>query len=257
MTLDIVKAIAGLSPESVQIHSEQYEKISEQLNGLYRDLVMDEYRIDVLVEMILGFKPEPHHIQMMEWQTTYQEGLLLGWRGAAKTTFCTVARCLFEILHNPDIRILIVSDATDQAKIMLRQIKSHLKSNEKFISVFGDWTTGASLWSETEITVNRRKAHHGEPTVMVAGIGTALPSRHFDLIIADDLVTEDNSQTEGQRQKVHDYFYKTLFPTLESPYGRLYAIGTRSAHVLQLESREVCLPDTMHPLGGELLLPSR
>jgi hypothetical protein len=188
---------------------------------------MDENRVDILAEFVLGYAPQPFHKEMIEWQNTYQEGLLLAWRGAAKTTFCTIARCVFEILHNPNIRILLVSDAVDQARGMLRQIKSHFERNSILRSVFGDYVTKAPIWSDNAITVNKRTAHFGEPTIFVAGTGTALPSRHYDLIIGDDLVTEDNSQTETQRQKLNDYFYRTLFPTLESPNGRMYIIGTR------------------------------
>jgi hypothetical protein len=220
-------AIAAFNPAGAATYNDEFEQQQEQTDALIRDMVLEEGRIEVLAQFVLGYPPQSFHLEMMAWQEQVQEGLLLAWRGAAKTTFCTIARAIFEILHNPNIRILIVADAVDQAKMMLRQIKSHFTKNEKFRRIFGDYSTGAEVWSETEITVNKRTAHHGEPTIMVAGIGTALPSRHFDLIIADDLVTEDNAATEGQREKVKNYFYKTLFPTLMSPHGRLYVIGTR------------------------------
>jgi len=219
--------IAKFDPAGTAIYNDEFEQQQEQTDALIRDLVLEEMRIEVLAQFVLGFEPQPFHNEMMEWQDDVQEGMLLAWRGAAKTTFCTIARCIFEIIHDPNIRILIVSDAESQSKTMLRQIKSHFTKNEKLRRIFGDYSTGAEVWSETEITVNKRTAHHGEPTIMVAGIGTALPSRHFDLILADDLVTEENAATEGQRDKVKNYFYKTLFPTLMSPNGRLYVIGTR------------------------------
>lgn len=189
-------------------------------------MVLDGERQDILAEYVLGYVPQEFHCEMMAWQAAHQEGMCLAWRGAAKTTFLTIARCIYEILQNPNVRILLVSDAQDQAKTILRSIKAHLKS-EKFQKTFGDYITGAEVWTETEITVNKKTSMAGEPTIMCAGIGTTLPTRHFDVILADDLVTEDNSQTEGQRQKTHNYFYKTLLPTLMSPHGRLWVIGTR------------------------------
>lgn len=189
-------------------------------------MVLEDGQLDILAEYVLKFVPQTFHCEMIAWQSAHQEGMLLAWRGAAKTTFLTIARCIFEILRDPNVRILLVSDAQDQAKTILRSIKAHLKG-EEFQRVFGDYVTGAEVWTETEITVNKRTSMAGEPTIMCAGIGTTMPSRHFDLIIADDLVTEDNSQTEGQRQKVHSYFYKTLLPTLMSPHGRMWVIGTR------------------------------
>lgn len=194
--------------------------------AITRKMVMEDGRQDILAEYVLGYVPQEFHCEMMVWQQAHQEGLLLAWRGAAKTTFCTVARCIYEIIHNPNVRILLASDAQDQAKTILRSIKAHLKS-DKFKDTFGDYVTGAAVWTETEIMVNRRTSMAGEPTIMCAGIGTTLPTRHFEVIIADDLVTEDNSQTEGLREKTHNYFYKTLLPALMSPHGKLWVIGTR------------------------------
>jgi phage terminase large subunit-like protein len=50
--------------------------------------------------------------------------------------------------------------------------------------------------------------------------------RHYDIIIGDDLVTDENSDTEGQRKTTHNWFYKTLLPCLE-PDGKMWIIGTR------------------------------
>ncbi len=192
-------------------------------------MILEDGRIDILCKYVLKFpfEAQPFHRTMMKWQSAHDEGLCLAWRGAAKTSFLTIARVIYEILKDPDIRILLVSEAEGQSKTFLRQIKSHFRNNETLKEVFGDYYTDAETWSETEIIVNKRTKHYGEPTVMCAGIGTTLPSRHYDIILADDLVTEENAATEGQRKKTHDYFYKTLLPTLMSPHGRLWVIGTR------------------------------
>jgi len=172
---------------------------------------------------------------------------LLGWRGAAKTTFCTISRCIFEILQNPNVRILLASEAVDQSKIFLRSIKSHFENNERFREIFGDYVKGASVWAETEITVNKRTSHAGESTILCTGMGTALPSRHFDIIIVDDLVTMGNSATEGQRKRTLNYYYATLLPTLDTPHGRLWVIGTRwheedlHGHLQKFDFASACL----------------
>jgi predicted phage terminase large subunit-like protein len=57
-------------------------------------------------------------------------------------------------------------------------------------------------------------------------------SLHYDLILADDLVNEENSRTESQRDKVKTWYYKTLIPCLE-PEGRIFIVGTRY-HFLDL-----------------------
>lgn len=208
-------------------YAEEFVRIRTDLYAEIRTLVLEQGRIDILAQFVLGYDPRPFHREMMEWQSSHQEGLLLAWRGSGKTTYCTITRCIFEIIRNPNVRILLASDAVAQGQTFLRAIKSHLKHDEKFRAIFGDYVTGARTWTESEITVNRRTSHAGEPTIMCVGVGTTLPSRHFDIIICDDLVTEGNSSTEVQRSKIHNYFYGTLFPTLESPHGKLWVLGTR------------------------------
>lgn len=202
-------------------------EIQRAQDAVIRELVLEHGRVDVLGKYVLDYELPDHVYDMLEFQDMYQEGMILGWRGSRKTTWCTVTRVISEVLRDPNIRILLVSDAVEQAKTFIRIIKSHLEHNKKLRRIFGDFSSGSSLWTDTGFIVNRRTRHVGEPTVMGAGTGTTMPSRHFDLIIADDLVTEDNSRSEGERRKARDYYYKTLYPTLESPDGKLYVLGTR------------------------------
>ncbi len=64
------------------------------------------------------------------------------------------------------------------------------------------------------------------------GVGGPVASRHYDLILADDIVDEENSRTEVQREKVRTWWYKTLVPCCE-PEGRIFLTGTRY-HYLDL-----------------------
>jgi hypothetical protein len=163
---------------------------------------------------------------MMAFQDEEDEGMILGFRGAAKTTYCTVTRAIGEILINPDVRILFASDAAEQAKTFLRGVKQHFEENETLRDIFGDFVAGARVWAEGEIVVNRRRKIMNESTITCVGTDTTLPGRHFDIIVGDDIVTDDNSQTPGQRTKVHNWFYRTLLPCLD-PQGRMWILGTR------------------------------
>jgi len=202
-----------------------------------RELVLEHDRIDVLAKYVLGYAPEDFHREMLEWQQANDEGLLLAFRGAAKTIYCNTAYCIWAILKNPDIAILLAADAANQAQTFLREIKGHFERNEKLRAIFGDYVSGAQKWAENEIIVNKRQTIRKESTITCIGTETVLPGRHFDIIIGDDLVTEDNARTETQREKLKTFFYKTLMPCLSPKMtcggafkgmrGRLYVIGTR------------------------------
>lgn len=218
--------LTGETPVSSILNSLQASRDSKREQ--IRELVIEHRRFDILAKYVLGYEPEDFHLDMMQWQEETDEGLLLGFRGAAKTTYCTITRAIGEILCDGNIRILFASDAQEQAKTFLRGVKLHFEQNRKLKEIFGDYYEGATRWAEHEITVNRRTDFSiREATITCVGTDTTLPGRHFDLIIGDDLVTKDNSQTPGQRKKVHDWFYETLMPCLESPHGRMWIIGTR------------------------------
>jgi hypothetical protein len=208
-----------------------FERARAARNDMLRQLVIEHRRIDILCEYILRGENGDHamwfHQEMLEWQDQHEEGMILAFRGARKTSYLTIARAILEILCDANVRILFTSDAADQAKTFLRGVKSHFEQNEELREVFGDYSSGAPKWADGEIIVNRRTAvGMKEGTITCVGMETALLGRHFDVIIADDLVTDENSLTEGQREKVKNFYYKTLLPALE-PKGRQWIIGTR------------------------------
>lgn len=210
----------------------EIRNVAQEEDKLIRYLVLEERRVDVLAEYVLDsgdgkFTPAAHHKSMIQWQDLNQKGLLLAGRGMAKSQYCTIARIILEILCNPNIRILLVSDSIGQSQDFLRGIKAQFEHNLKLKRIFGDYMTDAPIWAESRITVPQRTQHSKEPTVTCAGLKTSLPGRHFDLIIADDIVTDKNALSETERERVKRYYYNTLEPTLEHPHGRMYVIGTR------------------------------
>lgn len=223
-TLTPDEMAAAYGPFSI----ERYEQARADKHAVIRELVLEHRRLDVLCEYVLGGDPPTwFHREMLEFQDANDEALFLAFRGARKTAYLTIARAIMEILCDGNVRILFASDAADQAKTFLRGVKSHFERNEELRAVFGDYVTGAEKWADGEIIVNRRTAvGMKEGTITCVGQETALLGRHFDVIIADDLVTDENSITEGQREKVKNYYYKTLLPALE-PRGKMWVIGTR------------------------------
>lgn len=221
----------------IGVLTDKYQSTIEKSYAAIRELVLEHDRIDVLCKYVLGYDPEDFHREMLDWQMGNDEGLLLAFRGAAKTIYCNTAYCIWAILKNPNVAILLTADAAEQAKTFLRDIKGHFERNQKLRAIFGDYCTGAKKWADGEIIVNRRDTIRKESTVTCIGHETTLPGRHFDIIIADDLVTEENSRTDGQREKMKTFFYKTLMPCLspkmtcggcfDGERGRLFVIGTR------------------------------
>ena len=199
-----------------------YEKELAKKTGK-RDLIW-------LMERVLGYpKMGAVHSQvqifLQRLLQTRRSGLLLLPRTHLKTTEVTIAWTIQRILNNPDIRIFITNEKLGNAVSFLREIKSHFEKNEQFRSLYGDYTNADSKWTETQIIVRPRKKNFKEPTIQVGSVETSLVSQHYDLIIADDLVSRENINTKERMDKVKQY-WKDMFSLLE-PGGITVAVGTR------------------------------
>lgn len=181
-------------------------------------------RFDFFCVAVCKYVVTPFHARMIaHWMTT-NHGMVLAPRGSGKSLILDVAYCLWRIINNPDIRICISSKSGPQAKSFLQLIKQHIENNQDFITLFGDLK--GDTWNEDEILIKTRTKILKEPTIITKSVGSGIPGFHFDLIIADDLCDLENTATELQRQKMRDWFYIVLEPTLE-PSGELRVIGTR------------------------------
>lgn len=208
-------------------------------NAWIRDMVLNHHRRDILANLVLGYEVQPHHLRIMRHQHRWRKSMVLVWRGAGKSTVGTIVECIFQILLDRNRRILLASKTGGNAEGFLAEIKGHFEKNERLREIFGDYV-GTEQWGNDAIIVLGRTKPFKEPTINTVGIGGAVASKHYDIIIADDLVDEENSRTKHQREKMLDWWYKVLMPTLEPPIdpkrykkpgdrfiGGLKVIGTR------------------------------
>jgi hypothetical protein len=130
--------------------------------------------------------------------------LQLAPRGFGKSTILTITRAVYEILRNPNVRILIAANTQLQAEVFLREIKAHFERNERLREYFGNFVS-EDKWDTREIVVAPRTSTAKESTITCVGVGGPVASRDYDLIIADDLVDEENARTETQRERVRTW----------------------------------------------------
>lgn len=190
-----------------------------------RRRIIDDGRLDILANEILGYHLQPFHLAMLHFSVMHHESLQLAFRGAGKTTSVEIVRIIHDILSNPDVRILIVSKTAGFAQDILREIKQHFMENERLRDVFGDLVDDRK-WDAAEIQVRGRSKPMKESTVTCVGVGGQLIGKHFDKVYGDDLVDEDNSRTEIQRNTIKTWYYKVMHPTME-PHCELHLFGTR------------------------------
>lgn len=184
-----------------------------------------ESDINVFSEKIIGFKLQSFHRKWVRFQIKNRKSVILGPRGFAKSTSCNITYCLWRLIKNPNLRILIVSNTHSQAQAFLSEIKQHIENNETFKEVFPEIMPG-SRWTDSEIVLSAKTSITKEANISALGAGGPIVSKHVDLLLVDDIVNEENSRTETQRKKLESWFYQTLMPTLE-PDGKIHILGTR------------------------------
>jgi len=176
----------------------------------------------------LGYELQWFHKEWLEFQTLNRQSLILAPRGHGKSTICTISYPLWRLLGDPALRILIVSNTSDQACSFLREIRSQLESNPWMLARFGN--LAGRPWSESQLNLCLRHSASKEANLTAMGVLGPVIARHYDMIILDDVVDEQNSASQAQRQKLEQWYYKTLLPCLE-PAGEIHIVGTRYHHL--------------------------
>jgi predicted phage terminase large subunit-like protein len=212
-----------------------YEHYRGMGNEWLRRQIIDNRRIDILAEAILGYTVQPFHRRMLQFQFHHPDNLQLVFRGAGKSTMCTITKCIWYLLADPNLRIVIASKTAANAEGFLKEVKTHFETNERLAEVFGPYYDARKVnkWDNREIEVLPRTEVHKEASVTCVGFEGTIVSKHYDVEFSDDLVDEDNARTLYMRDKLRTWYYKTLDPTIEprsssSPYvGDRHRLGTR------------------------------
>ena len=141
------------------------------------------------------------------------------------TTFCH-AFPIWAICNIPNVRILLVSKTSGQANKLLGTIRSELKNNEKILQDYGSLITnkgeGGAIWCKRDKAGRKLK----DPTVEAVGALGAITGGHFDIIIVDDMLDDENTKTEGRMEAMDNWFYGTIGQLVE-PSTQMFVIGTR------------------------------
>jgi hypothetical protein len=151
-----------------------------------------------------------------------------------KSTVITYAGSIQKVLQDPNVTIGIFSHTKPIAKGFLRQIQKDFESNEELRSLFPDifWENperDAPSWSlDNGITV-RRSSNAREATIEAHGLVDGQPtSRHFSLLLYDDVVTRESVSTPEQITKTTEAW--ELSDNLGAVHGVKWHVGTRYSY---------------------------
>lgn len=152
-------------------------------------------------------------------------------RGGAKTSLLrvfTAQRVSYAISRT----IMYVSVSQQHAVLSVRWLKRQITYNTKWAQLFG--LRKGEKWSDEIIEI-----YHGvdETPITIMAMGITGQIRGFnvddyrpDLIIADDVLNEENTATPEQRKKLSDLFFgalqNSLAPSSECPQAKMVLLQT-------------------------------
>lgn len=148
-----------------------------------------------------------------------------------KSTLITFGLTIRDILVNPEITVGIFSHTRPMAKSFLTQIKREFENNTFLQDLFPDVLyknpqRDAPKWSLDDGIIVRRKNNPKESTIEAWGLVDGQPtSKHFSLLVYDDVVTQESVTTPEMIAKVTDAWSLSL--NLGSQDGVKRHIGTR------------------------------
>lgn len=235
MTYEQPSEISQPKPYEGWLRQLNLDQLSEQdRETIHEQALQALARTDIygFGEYVFGYHAADHHRAMVsainEAIEKKQSTVILLPRGGAKTTWGNTIFLSKYIADNPDVRVGLVSNTARQANDFSRAIKWTFESNPRFRDLYGNLVSSAK-WTDVEWLRAGSKWHGSKDVTLYAvGAGGAVISKRFDILLCDDILDEENTTNVEQREKIENWFFKTLLPTLV-PGGVVVLLGTRWA----------------------------
>ena len=162
-------------------------------------------------------------------------------RSHLKTTIAATLYPLWLASNDPNIRILIISNSSDNAQMTVRSLRQIIDSHPLWRAVYSDLipdTNSKSVkWTDERASLRRTAIGLPECTFEAAGIGTNIIRRHYDVIIEDDSVAPKKDELSGTElmpsrteiEKAINFHRLTIPLLVDFDSGQRICIGTRWA----------------------------
>lgn len=209
-------------------------ELAEQVRML-RMAQLDEARRDVcsFAELALpeeatgrAIRNAPFHVAWQRHFDVHRHAVLVAPIEHGKTQQ-VVARLLWTLGRNPELRVGLISNTAGQAQKVLRAVRAHIERNEVLREVFPRLrrsTSSEDPWHGHAITIERSTVSK-DPSIQALGAYGQIVGSRLDLIVIDDVLDLENSRVLEQREKLVEWFDTSVLTRLTDG-GRIMIIGT-------------------------------
>lgn len=208
---------------------------SEELRLEMRELALSS--LFYLCKVVLGytkFRASPHGefceaADFVEQNPHLNRTLFLAPRDTYKTSAWTIGRAVQRGCKDPNTRGLILADTGLNATRFGIEIKNHFQFNALLQWLFPEvipTNFNSVRWNAKELVLNRT-APWRDPTFDMMGAEGGIESRHYDWIIADDLVTEKHLKSDTEMDSLIKWIGGLESLLISDMESRIDFVGSR------------------------------
>lgn len=193
---------------------EAYPDTPEGFGNLLYDVIVD----------LLGFNCTWLQLDIGAFlaDRTHRYKMIQAQRGQAKTTI-TAVYAVFRMIHDPTTRVLIISSGSDMATEISNWVIQIIYGMEELRCLRPDRSAGDRCSVKAFDVHHELKGPEKSPSLACIGITSNMQGKRADLLIADDVESSKNSQTEVQRERLK---HLTLDFTSICSKGDIIYLGT-------------------------------
>lgn len=142
---------------------------------------------------------------------------------AHNTQQISIARTLFELGNNNNLRFALVSNTKEQAGKVLSAIKGYIEQSEELKLIFPDLKKGKP-WGEYRINVETGIPKK-DPSIQVCGVHGNILGARIDRLGLDDILDYENCKSPTGRKDLKEWYKSTLAGRLTKK-ARIRCVGT-------------------------------
>lgn len=149
----------------------------------------------------MRFKLKDFHVEGLRLCANEgEQRVIIEWPAAfGKSTHISKHYPIWLLCMNPNVQVLLGCQNQNHADARLAVIKAELEGNDALISDFGPFKS-EGLWRESEINIAARTIISKDPTIATFGAGASIMGRRATHVVADDIVTPENSGANVEDQ---------------------------------------------------------
>lgn len=184
---------------------------------------------------ICGFKDMTpgFHGRLAAWteaniRTGNRKMMVLSSRVFFKTSLMCISMAVWLIINNPEVRILIMQQSQEKVREVMNAIRGILRGST-FTHYFPELVPRPhDRFSDHAIDVPRQ-GNYPESTISARGINSAITGGHFDVHILDDVIGQEQKDSDLEMQSAISWFKNSNPLFVDYLNGIRIVIGTRWA----------------------------